>query len=69
MEEILLINEARILRDNHIYLIEQEEESQDKNSLKKSTPNFSKKSSGKPTSALGAEQALNAFQSGAWSKV
>lgn len=67
MEEVTLINEARILRDNHLYLLEEELEK----NKPKSGKNFSKPSAASTDSkgpALSAEQALNAFQSGAWKK-
>jgi hypothetical protein len=77
LEEVTLLNESRILRDNNLYLREKEEEkkSNRKSRGKGSRANFNRASepsesapSGKKGGALDAEQALSAFNAGVWKK-
>lgn len=71
LEEIYLINDARTIRDNHLYRYEQSESKTSKsgkNFTKASGPSDGVPSGGKKGGSLSAEQALGAFQSGAWGK-
>jgi hypothetical protein len=74
LKEIQLINDARIIRDNNLYQYEKESERESKrkgrgkSNFTKAEPNESAPQGSKKGGALGAEQALRAFQSGVWSK-